>query len=42
MAGHLRLASVAPPFLEGTLDVMLGDETVDCFDNRNRHRDGRD
>ena len=42
MAGHLRLTSVALPFLEGALDVVLGDETVDCFHDRNGHRDGRD
>jgi len=42
MSGILRLTSVALPFLEGPVDVMLGDETVDCFDDRNGHRDGRD
>jgi hypothetical protein len=42
MSGILWLTSVALPFLKGPLDVMHGDEAVDCFDNRNGHRDGRD
>src|SRR5258708_9322490 len=42
MGGILRLTSVAPPFLKGAFDVMFGDETIDCFNDRNRHRDGRD
>jgi hypothetical protein len=42
VARHLRLTSVPLPFGEGSLDVMLKDKTIDCLDNRRRHRYGRD
>src|SRR5882724_1214097 len=39
---HPWLTSVPLPLVEGALDVMLGDETVDRVDNRNGHRNGCD
>src|SRR4030081_1163532 len=37
-----RPASVPLPLVEGALDVLLGDETVDRLDNRSWHRNGCD
>src|SRR5439155_13640570 len=41
-ARHPRPTSVPLPLVEGALDVVLGDEAVDCLDNRSGHRNGCD